>query len=147
VTYIVDPSMRNRSLVNACRSRLSCRSTAFTGCRARTRETPGSCSFGAGSSTAALLVSENCKAVQYEAKRWLVAKDEKTAEESTAGRHVRDEGPGSHVGPDPLSRDGAAVLSAVEDSEAAGAAPGVHAAARVLQASASCLRPGPDGAV
>jgi hypothetical protein len=40
-----------------------------------------------------LLVSENCKAVQYEAKRWLVAKDEKSGEESTGGDTFATKGP------------------------------------------------------
>jgi hypothetical protein len=42
---------------------------------------------------AGCLVSENCEAVRYEAKRWLVAKDEKSSEESAANDQFVTKGP------------------------------------------------------
>jgi phage terminase large subunit-like protein len=83
--YVIDPSARNRSLVNAenvegafaqegiySMHGQNDRRTGVLELRKRLEAQP----------TPALLVTENCVAWLFEAKRWLVAKDEVTEEQS-----------------------------------------------------------------
>jgi hypothetical protein len=92
-TYVIDPSARNRSLVNAQSVEAEFQKFGIFPLPGQNSREAGILQLRGRLEHGGLLVSENCKAVRYEAKRWLVAKDEKTSEESAAGDQFVTKGP------------------------------------------------------
>jgi hypothetical protein len=83
--YVIDPSARNRSLVNAENVEGAFAQEGIYSMHGQTDRRTGVLELRKrleAAPTPALLVTENCVAWLFEAKRWLVAKDEVTEEQS-----------------------------------------------------------------
>jgi hypothetical protein len=92
-TYIMDPSGRNRSLVNAQSVEAEFQKHGIYSLPGQNDRGAGIMQLRGRLENSGLFVAENCKAVRWEAKRWLVAKDEKTSEESSQGDQFVTKGP------------------------------------------------------
>jgi hypothetical protein len=91
--FVIDPSARNRSLVNAQSVEAEFQRHGIFPIHGQNDRAAGILQLRGRLEHGGLLVAENCQAVRYEAKRWLVAKDEKSSEESASGDQFVTKGP------------------------------------------------------
>jgi hypothetical protein len=91
--YVIDPSARNRSLVNAQSVEAEFQRNDIFPIHGQNSREAGILQLRGRLENGGLFIAENCKAVLYEAKRWLVAKDEKTSEQTASGDQFVTKGP------------------------------------------------------
>jgi hypothetical protein len=98
--YVIDPSARNRSLVNAENVEGAFAREGIYPSPGQNERLSGVLQMRARLEQNALLVTENCVNWLFEAKRWLVAKDEVTEEQTPTAKGAG--GSFATIGPDHL---------------------------------------------
>jgi hypothetical protein len=98
--YVIDPSARNRSLVNAENVEGAFAREGIYPSPGQNERLSGVLQMRARLEQDALLVTENCVNWLFEAKRWLVAKDEVTEEQTPTAKGAG--GSFATIGPDHL---------------------------------------------
>jgi hypothetical protein len=91
--YVIDPSARNRTLVNQQSFEAEIQRNGLYPIHGQNGREAGILQIRGRLEHGGLFVSRNCEAVRYEAKRWLVAMDEKSSEQTATGDRFATKGP------------------------------------------------------